>query len=305
MVVSRRKKKQSVVVPRWMKKLASYVHGRGRPVALTVLLAAVFLGGWLLVWREVRRQVLSSDGYWITQSDVEITPPPTWVHTDIRAEVFRDASLDDPLSIMDEGLAERLANAFSLHAWISKVRRVSKHYPARVTVELAYRRPVCMVQVTGGLLPVDVEGVLLPSADFSPIEAGRYPRLVGVDTVPIGPAGTRWGDTRVVGGAEIATVLGEAWHRLELQQIVPLNISETGHDQRYTYELFTRKGTRIIWGRSPGNALPGDPPPEQKLARLINYAKKNGTLESPDGRQLLDVSRSQSMRVTRRPVRGR
>ena len=204
---------------------------------------------------------------------------------------------------MDEDLSERIANAFSLHAWVAKVRRVSKHYPAQVDVELEYRRPACMVQVAGGLLPVDGEGVLLPSADFSPVEASRYPRLVSVDTVPLGPAGTRWGDERIVGGAEIATAFGENWHRLGLRQIVPVRVSRTGDDQQYDYELFTDKGTQIIWGRPPGAPLPGDPPTEQKLSRLLNYAKKNGTLEGRHGPQLLDVSQSRSMRISRRPIR--
>ncbi len=304
MVVSKRKKKQSAGVPRWLKKLAAYVQGQGRPVALATVMIAVFLGGWFVVWRRVGEKVLSSDGYWVTQSNVEITPPPNWVHTDIRAEVFRDASLDGPLSLMDDELSQRIANAFSLHAWVAKVRRVSKHYPARVIVDLVYRRPVCMVQVAGGLLPVDEEGVLLPSADFSPIEASRYPRLV-VDTVPLGPAGTRWGDVRVVDGAEIAKVFGKAWHRLELQRIVPTNTSRTGHGEQYSYDLFTHKGTRIIWGRSPAAALPGDPPPEQKVARLIEHAKRNGSLDSRGNRQLLDVSQSRAMRVTQRPVPSR
>jgi len=78
---------------------------------------------------------------------------PEWIHCDLRAEIFRSAALDGPLSIMDEDLAERIAVACALHPWVARVRSVRKYHPARVVVELDYRRPVLMVEVTGGLLP--------------------------------------------------------------------------------------------------------------------------------------------------------
>ena len=264
-------------------------RGRGRPVALMVMIAVVFIGLWYAMWREVDQDVLSSGQYWLTQDNVEITPLAEWIHRDIRDEVFRDASLDGPLSIMDEDLAERIAKAFSLHPWIAKVRRVTKYHPARVEVELEYRRPVCMVQVQGGVLPVDVGGVLLPSGDFSPIEAGRYPRLVGVDTVPIGPVGTRWGDASVLGAAEIAAAFGPAWQQLSLDCITPSTLVEVGHSDDCTYELVTRGGTRIFWGRAPGTDMPGELPAVDKVARLIKHQKEHGTLQGTGGPQRLDI----------------
>lgn len=283
----------------WVLKLGAVIRGRGRPVGLALILATVFFGGWYVVWCKVRDDVLSSDEYWLTARDVEITPLPEWIHTDIRAQVFRDASLDGPLLILDEKLTERIANAFSLHAWVAKVHRVTKHHPARVKVELSYRRPVCMIQVPGGLLPVDVGGVLLPSSDFSPIEASRFPRLVGVETAPMGPVGTRWGDGRVVGAAEIAAAFGEAWAPLELDRLEVSNASESPHGEQYTYELFTRHGTRILWGRAPGSNIPGAAPAADKVARLRQYAKEHGSLEGRNGPQQLDVRNPQSMRVSR------
>jgi len=277
---SGRGKRQSALVPPRLKRLILVFQGRGRTVALVVLAIAVFFGLWYRAWREVGEDVLSSEPYWLTQQDVEITPPAEWIHRDIRAEVFRDASLDRPLSIMDEDLVERIANAFSLHPWVAKVRRVTKHFPAQVRVELDYRRPVLMVQVPGGLLPVDVEGVLLPArGDFSPIEARRYPRLVGVDTTPIGPVGTRWGDARVLDAAEIAAAFGPAWQQLGLDRIVPSALVEVGYGDEYTYELVTKAGTRVSWGRPPGAEMPGELSATDKVARLVEYYKENGTLD--------------------------
>jgi len=282
-------KRKSATVPPQLKSLIHLLLGRGRPVVLAVLIAGLCFGLWYAVWQRVREDVLSSEQYWLTLEDVQITPLPVWVHRDIRAEVFRDASLDGPLSIMDEELTGRIADAFSMHPWVAKVGRVRKSHPARVEVELVYRHPVCMVQVPGGLLPVDAEGVLLPSGDFSPIEAGRYPRLAGIGTVPVGPAGTIWGDIRVVGGAEIAAAFGPAWEELRLDRIVASTLVDVHHGDEYLYELFTKAGTRILWGRAPGTDMPGELPAADKVALLKKYADEHGRLDGPTGPQELDV----------------
>ena len=130
---------------------------------------------------------------------------------------------------MDDDLVERVAKAFAGHPWVAKVLSVAKRYPASVKVELAYRKPVCMVVVPGGLVPVDEGGILLPrgEGDFSPLEATRYPRLEGIDHMPAAPVGSRWTDAKVIGGAEIAAAIGPAWGGLGLRSIVPLAADPT------------------------------------------------------------------------------
>ncbi|MFH1924564.1 MAG: hypothetical protein ABIP48_32325 [Planctomycetota bacterium] len=275
-------------------------QGRGRAVTLIALSVVAFFGLWHAAWQEVGRGVLASEQYQITREKVEIPPPPEWVHRDIRAEVFRDASLDGPLSLLDEDLVQRIANAFSLHPWVAEVRRVAKHFPARVEVELEYRRPVLMVPVLGGVRPVDAEGVLLPTSDFSPIEAGRYPRLAGVETDPIGLEGTPWGDIRVHESAEIAAALGPAWQQLKLDYIIPATLVELGHGNEYTYELVTKGGSRILWGRAPSAEIPEEARAVDKVTRLVKYQEENGTLEGRDGPQRLDVRTPGSVRNTSR-----
>jgi hypothetical protein len=279
-------------VPASLIRIARLAIGPGRAWVLGATLLAVFGGGWYLVWREVRPRLLGSDQYLLRPENVEMTPLPEWIHTDVRAEVFRDASLGGPLSIMDEHLTERIAGAFSLHPWVAKVERVRKFHPARVQVGLAYRRPVLTVQAVqarGELLPVDAEGVQLPRGDFSQVELSRYPRLVGIDTVPVGPVGTRWGDGRVVDAAEIAAAFGPAWHELKLERIVAAGLATASYGEDARYELFTRSGTRVLWGRGPATKMPSELPAADKVARLKKYAQENGSLEGPAGPQVLDV----------------
>jgi hypothetical protein len=279
-------------------------RGPTGPFALVLLIAAGFFGAWCVTWygmgswQGVRQHVFSSPEYWVGLENVEISRQPPWIRTDIRSEVFRDASLDGPLSIMDPDLVERVANAFSLHPWISEVRGVTKRHPASIKVDLEYRLPVCMVEgPRRRLSPVDSEGILLPRKDFSPLEAGKYPLLTGIDTVPVGPEGTNWGDARVLGGAEIAAVLGPVWSELGLERIVPSPALDIERPDETIYELFTKGGTRIVWGRAPSCDMPGEVPAADKVERLKRYFAENNTLEGPAGRQEIDVRSLRSLYV--------
>ena len=290
----------------WQRLVLS-VSGPARPFVLVGAMVLVLAAAWCLVWygAGVREYILASDDYLVTSQKIEITPlpKPEWIRTNIRAEAFRTASLDGPLSIMDDDLTERIHDAFSLHPWVAKVHHVRKHHPARVEVALDYRRPVCMVAVPGGLLPVDAGGVLLPVGDFSTVEAVRYPRLTGVDTVPTGTVGENWGDARVAGGAQLAETLRDHWGPWQLVRIVPSISSPMDLARGHTYTLITRGGTRILWGRAPGGDSPDELSTDEKLARLENYLAQYGTFEGVDAPQELDVRRLEPHRVSSQPQR--
>ncbi len=292
-----KKTTKTLHVPRRLKELLTYLWGPGRTGTAAVLLLIFFTSGVVAVWRHVRPHVLASGQYTVAQEKVLITPLPNWIHADVRAEVFRDASLDGPLSILDDDLSERLYEAFSLHPWIAKVQQVRRRSPARVEVELVYRRPVCMVDVPGEPLPVDADGVLLPNGDFSPVEKNAYPHLMGIDTVPMGPVGQRWGDGRVAGGAEIAAALAAVWQQLKLDRIVPATHLAMAANAEPTYLLYTRGGTRIVWGLAPGSKAPEEAPAAEKVGRLLQYVADHGTLDGRGGPQELDIHTLPALRT--------
>ncbi|MBN2022954.1 MAG: hypothetical protein JW809_09180 [Pirellulales bacterium] len=286
------------VLPPWVRRVVRFGRGPGRP-AVAVLGVTLILGGlWFGLWRMVRDRVLGSDQYVVTAESLDVTPPPRWVPTDIRDEVCRDLLMDGPLSVLAPDAVKRVSDAFALHPWVARVYKVTKHHPARIRVALEYRRPVCMVEVTGGLYPVDARGVRLPVAGFDPYEAStRYPRLSGVDTMPLGPEGTCWGDERVVGAAEIAAAFGPAWRELRLYRIVPEGRVVSGHRPEYTYLLLTQGRTPIRWGRAPSTRARDEIPAKEKIARLVRLATEHGSL---DGLGPLDVSRPESPPVAAR-----
>ena len=281
--------------------LARSLAGPGRWALLVAVLGSAAGGLWFTTWDHVRAHVISAVEYRLDPANIEVTPPPPWVHTNVKAEVIRNASLDASQSVLDENLTVNIAQAFALHPWIAKVTRVSKHHPARVKVDVVYRQPVAMVEVSGGLLPVDGDGVLLPSDDFSPAEARKYPRLAEVKTVPIGPQGTRWGDARVTGGAKLAALIMADWQAMKLARIVPTVPAagvRSGDD--ISYELVSLGGTRVLWGHAPGSERSGDPAAADKLERLQRYLAQHESLEGASGPQVLDVRSSRELVATPR-----
>lgn len=264
-------------------RLLSFLAGARAHRAVLMIggLVLGFTGGAYVLWQNVAERVMNDADYLLTAERIQISSPPEWITTDIRAEVVRDASLDRPISILEAGVVEQVAQAFALHPWVEHVQQVSKHHPARVDVVLSYRRPVAMVEVPGGLYPVDITGILLPSADFSAEQARDYPRLSGIDTIPVGPVGTYWGDHRVRGGAAIAAQLGDVWIAWGLARIVPSDASATG-----TYDLFTRGQTKILWGHAPPAEAAGEATVEEKLAHLADLVAQYGSLDAADVEQI-------------------
>jgi hypothetical protein len=305
-------KKQPTVSPAIvrLRKLLAWLFGPARTAVVLLLLVGLFVGGAWFAWTKVKDRVLAAPEYQIGPEQVEITPQPPWIpRSDIRAEVCRSPTLDGRLPIMDDDLDRRITDAFARHPWVAKVGTVKKEY-GRVMVELVYRKPVCMVKLPGGgLVPVDVEGMLLPTdtGDITPTEAGRYPQLWGVDRDPTGAVGTRWGDNRVVGGAEIAAALADKWEPMRLDHVEPSNADTVagrlgdsglqsapdgvaGRSAEPLFTLVTRVGTRIAWGYAPGANAVGELSPAEKVARLQRYFEASGMLDGPGGKaQQLDI----------------
>lgn len=271
---------------------------------LAGLLLLAFAAGGFALWRQVRAFVLARSDYRLSLDEVEITPTPAWVQVDLKAEVLEGSDLVRNASILDDDLAPRLHAAFAAHPWVEKVDSVAKRHPARVDVDLVYRRPVCMVELPSGysgVYPIDRHGVVLPSKDFTPAYAQQFPRLTGVSTLPAGKVGEAWSDPCVASGAKVAAALLGSWRTLKLRQIRPAAAAgppEAG----CTFELVTEKGTIVIWGLAPGDSASGEPTVEEKLAAL---SEALAVPSSQEKSQVIDLRRpsntAKAPRTARQP----
>lgn len=264
----------------------------GRRIGPLVAIVVVFGGGGYWSWLKLRDSVFGQSHYVLTAESIVVSPQPEWIKSDVKTEALRDASLEFPLPLLDDQLAERVSKAFTFHPWVAEVKQVRKTVPAGVQVDVVYRKPACMVELPDrlGLYAIDAGAYLLPTKDFldDPRRAATYPRLAGITNLNMGRVGMRWPDPFVQGGALIAASLEAGWTKLNLARIAPAPESVAVTTPQF--ELTTRAGTRILWGSTPGAEIGEEMPAARKVETLLRYAADNGSLEGRGGPQRLDLS---------------
>ena len=279
---------------------------------VVVALLVVGLLGWgmQLVWHQVAPQINHSEQYLLSAERMSISPQPEWVTADIRSEVLRNAGLEGRLSILDEAFSSLVEDAFVLHPWVASVEKITKTYPAGVNVELTYRKPVAVVEMSGPkgmlLIPIDHSAVHLPLEDVPEIYKRYLPRIQNVVDRP--PVGQRWDDPRVTGAAELAWRLAGDWEQLSLVDILPSSRPEIFEEHRYfVYDLMTRGGTRVVWGAAPTISPPGEDDFDAKLARLRNCISEHGPLDTVRSPAIVDVRSELSVtpRTVKKPTEPR
>jgi hypothetical protein len=270
-----------------------------------VLLFVGLTIGSIVVWHQWGRQVVQAGDMSLSREKIHITPQPTWIRrTDVLADVAGSASLDQ-LSFKQPNVTVHVADAFSTHPWVAKVRRCSKTFPGELTVDLEYRRPVAMVRVplpnqpSPGVLPVDEHGVLLPTVDFDQTQTQTYPRIFAEIGYEKKVAGAPWGDPRIHAGARVAAMLAPVWQPLELFAIRCDLVKRQAGISSVQIELRTQKDTRIWWGSPPGAEGPSEPQADVKIARLREFQAERGSLDKVPPDQMIDLTRSDRLYVAR------
>ena len=254
------------------------------------LVPAALLATLALFWPQLMKKLPaleSREEYQVTLDRITVTPAPRWVPEDLVEDVLHRVGLDAPLSLQEPTLSERIAAAFVTHPWIEEVHRVKKSYPARVHVELTYRRPVAIVRGMDGAYPVDALGVVLPGNDFRQSDVSRYPVIEKVTSIPQAGQGQPWGDSAVTGAAQLASLLMEPidsgrsrWEAWGLTAIeAPSTLGLPGETPDMTFVLRTTGGSTVIWGREPDSIHPGEFTVEQKLERMAEYHLAHGSFD--------------------------
>ena len=280
----------------------SWVSAVFRPARLAKL--SLLVGVVTLLPYLVQRlpSLASRSEYRLATRQIRLIPAPDGpVPANLLDQVREQAKLPRELSLLDEKLASKLADAFAGHPWIAKVVSVRKSYPATVTVEVKYRTPVGMVQVKGGRFPIDASGVVLPPGDFAAEDLKRYPTIQGlVSSSSIRP-GMAWKDPSLLAAARLAELLAPRWGELHLESIVVPSRSGPASDlTRIVLELRASGGSKIIWGRVPGTEHPGELTTAQKIGRLEKYLTEFGGFDRPNGPYEIDIRHWQE--ISRRPL---
>jgi hypothetical protein len=99
-------------------------------------LFAVFAAG-----HSTRAAVRNWDRYLVAFADLDCQPPPGQERLGFLAEVQYLAAMPNRLSVLDEDLAPRLADAFALHPRVEKVEEIVVLPKREVHVRLRFRIP--------------------------------------------------------------------------------------------------------------------------------------------------------------------
>jgi hypothetical protein len=237
--------------------------------------------------------------YRIAFSQIQVIPAPEYpIPPNLLDIVAEQSGMPHELSLLSETLTRDVADAFRRNPWVAKVVRVRKSFPATVTVELEYRRAVMMAQVPGGRIPVDLDGVILPTSDFAASDVVGFPLIRNIESKPKLRPGETWDDPCVIAGARLANVLGEQWKSLKLEAI---QIAARSPDpNEIILELVGQGGSRILWGRAPGSNHPGELEATQKVRRIEKYLADYGDYTKPSGPYEIDIRHWQE--ISRRPL---
>jgi hypothetical protein len=237
--------------------------------------------------------------YRLRVENIHLQELPRWVPPDFINQVGQQENWErQPISLLEDSCCEHLARAFSRHPWVKQVDQVRLRPGARVELAITFRKPVAMVEAgSGKFYPIDANAILLPPGDFSRADVKRYPTIINPSTLPQGPAGTTWGDLMVLGAARLSEHFQQSfdekatyWQHLNLASIqLPPRTAAELKIEDVQYQILTKDGSRIVWGRAPGTDHPGELSAEQKIGRLTQYLADFGTFRPPHGPLEIDI----------------
>jgi len=240
----------------------------------------------------LREEVAREPAYQVSASSLRLVEGPSWMTPGILAELdvaLLDEEFPQRFSLLDEGVAARIAAAYERCVWVERVKRIEKHDPrvdrSRPPLEivLTFRRPTAFVETARGYCLLDADGVRLPGVYREPrLGAERLLVIRGVSLRP--PAvGRAWSDAGLSAGLRVARVVEPGRERFRLASVDVSNFGGQRDAHEAEIVLATDGGTRIKWGKapSPESQRLRERPPADKLEYLDYIYKQMG--EQVDG----------------------
>lgn len=264
----------------------------GRTHLGLILVLTVFAGLGTLGWYLVKDKVRNMPTLRLSPEYITVSPPPDWVPDRFVEEVLQSSGLNRTGYLQDKTLPQKLAEAFAAHPWVEKVEHVVPRYPSGAAVALSYRVPVALVETSQSrVLPVDRNGVLLPQTYLTETSADQWSKhfvIQGIQSMPLGSAGTPWGDPMVVMAAQLAAELSDIAEPLNLAKIIPAK-EMVPSGTRIACRLKTIGGMEFHWG----TFVPDDPKTEAKRKKLQTLHDQFQSLDNIPAsfRPMIDLSR--------------
>jgi len=222
------------------------------PILGIVFVLAGFACLAFLGWNFVKEKILQKQEYLLSAGKIVVSSPPDWVPERFIEDVLRSSGLNK-MSLLDKTLPQKLMEAFAIYPWVEKVEQVALRYPSGADIKLVYRVPTAFVDMAQrGIIAVDRNGVVLPLnlSDTSSDQHNDLLIIQGVQSMPLGSAGTLWGDPMVETAAQLAAVLKDddnILKPLKLKWIIP-TMETVPSGEKMVFRLKTIAGTEFNWG---------------------------------------------------------
>ncbi len=212
---------------------------------------------------------------------LELVNMPQWVSPELEAKI-RTAAGGENFEL-NENVAKEVADKLASVAWLTDVKIQTIENCLRVNPE--FRKPVALVKSGLRKFYVDKELVVL---DFVPISSLPIIRIIGLPgLVRMPKPGESFSGSDIAAAVEILSRLNRrdrliTKDRPLLYEIESIDVSNYNGRQNSKFPhivLYTTDKTEIIWGAEIDKWQRYlESTDEQKLAKLYDYYKKNGSL---------------------------
>lgn len=266
------------------------------PGTLFVLVTALTIAGALNLWERYQHRLIPVENYQLTADRVRITPAPTWAKIDLKRLLLEVPAGQSPPNILDTDVVAKTAMTLKSVGWVEEVQQVRKSSEG-LEVDLRYRVPVGLVELnpnnipglgkakTAQLMPIDRGGVVMPAHLMEQVELPKISVFNPQGFNQLTPW-VVWPDARVVDAARIMAVFGSGAKQLGIYRVMTLRSSRQMSATQIPFELWPKKGTKVVWGNAPGKEAVGEANSRVKLEALIQFVQQHGSLEQMPGRRV-------------------
>ena len=213
---------------------------------------------------------------------IKLVDAPVWVSEQLKNKIYSAATAGGEDLALDEEVAASVQhNIATFVPWIDNVKvQVTAD---SLLVSGQWRKPIAMVQLSQKYY-VDADLVAL---DYLPVVGLNIVEITGIATNHDPALGVVWDRADLEAAIDIIYALNRMDERVcpnnpLLAQI--RNIEVSNFQGRYNsamphITMYTIDGTEIIWGSEFGQATEHlEVPDKEKIGRLYNFYKSNGTL---------------------------
>lgn len=243
---------------------------------------AALAAGWHLTHRTLGDYARTHHATPITAEDVVLESAPEWMPRGLELELRRLVAEQVGEDPVDNTTLRAAAGALRDWAWVAPegVRQVTRLGDGRVSVEVAFRAPMAVIEARDGYHLISREGVRLPALyEREQIERMRVPVIVGGSNAPP-RMGERWQGRDVAAGLALVRLLADEGLLDEvIDEVRAVDVSRRDARDRPRLALRTERGA-VLWGLPPGEEQSVEPDASTKLERLRQVVSAHGSIDA-------------------------